>query len=193
MLSFSKSVIYITQAKKIYQTRVTMKFLIALFLLLPTFCFAQRYQYPSVQGYGAVVNYDGVSLPSEGAKIVIDMTQAIPTGQGHSQSMDRVARLINLYGLGGVSPGQLEIVVVVHSAAYETILSNDAYRKRFRKDNPNLDALNTLTEAGVKFMVCGQSMHARKVALEEINPNVKLAISAITTLVEHQQQGFSLL
>ncbi len=170
-----------------------MKYLIPLLLLLPTLCLAQSYQYPSVQGYGAVVNYEGVELPSKGAKIVIDMTKAIPTGQGHSQSMDRVARLINLYGLGGITPEQLEIVVVVHSAAYETILSNEAYRKRFRKDNPNMHALNTLTEAGVKFMVCGQSIHARKITLEEINPNVKLAISAITTLVEHQQKGFSLL
>lgn len=170
-----------------------MKFLISIFLILPTFCFAQSYQYPSVQGYGAVVNYEGVPLPSQGAKIVIDMTKANPTKQGHSQSMDRVARLINLYGLGGVTPKQLEIVVVVHSSAYETILSNEAYQRRFRRDNPNLDALNVLTEAGVKFMVCGQSIHARKIALNEINPNVQLAISAITTLVEHQQKGFTLL
>ncbi|MDW3195521.1 MAG: DsrE family protein [Cytophagales bacterium] len=170
-----------------------MKFLYPLLLLFPVLCSAQNYQYPSVQGYGAVVNYEGVSLPSNGAKIVIDMTTANPTEQGHSQSMDRVARLINLYGLGGVTPEQLEIVVVVHSAAYKTILSNEAYRKRFRADNPDLDALNTLTEAGVQFMVCGQSINARQVALDEINPNVKLAISAITTLVEHQQKGFALL
>ena len=158
---------------------------------MPLIGFAQEYQYPSVPKYGAVVNYEGVDLPTQGAKIIIDMTSATPTVSGHSQSMDRVARLINLYGLGGVKPEQLEIVVVVHSAAYTTILSNDAYRKRFRKDNPNLDALNTLTAAGVQFMVCGQSIHARKIDLEEINPNVKLAISAITTLVEHQQRGFS--
>ena len=170
-----------------------MKILFSLLLLFPVLCYAQNYEYPSVQGYGAVVNYEGVSLPSKGAKIVIDMTTANPTGQGHSQSMDRVARLINLYGLGGVTPEQLEIVVVVHSAAYKTILSNEAYRKRFRADNPDLDALNTLTEAGVQFMVCGQSINARQVAIDEINPNVKLAISAITTLVDHQQRGFSLL
>lgn len=170
-----------------------MKFIYSLLLLLPMFCFAQKYEYPSVDGYGAVVNYEGVSLPSKGAKIVIDMTTANPTGQGHSQAMDRVARLINLYGLGGVTPEQLEIVVVVHSAAYKTILSNDAYRKRFRADNPDLHALNKLTEAGVQFMVCGQSINARQIALDEINPNVKLAISAITTLVEYQQNGFALL
>lgn len=170
-----------------------MKTFASLLLLLPIVCFAQTYQFPSVKGYGAVVNYENVSLPSKGAKIVIDMTSADPTGQGHSRSMDRVARLINLYGLGGITPEQLEIVVVVHSAAYETILSHSAYQKRFNKDNPNLDALNTLTAAGVQFMVCGQSIHARKVALDEINPNVKLAISAITTLVEHQQNGFTLL
>jgi intracellular sulfur oxidation DsrE/DsrF family protein len=170
-----------------------IKSLLFILLLFPIFSFAQTYQYPSVKKYGAVVNYDGVELPSKGAKIVIDMTTANPTAQGHSQAMDRVARLINLYGLGGVKPEQLEIVVVVHSAAYETILTNNAYRRRFRKENPNLDALNALTQAGVRFMVCGQSINARKIALDEINPNVKLAISAITTLVEHQQRGFSLL
>ncbi len=170
-----------------------MKYIAVLLLLLPILCFSQTYQYPSVEGYGPVVKYDEVTLPSKGAQIVIDMTTANSTGKGHSQSMDRVARLINLYGLGGVTPEKLEIVVVVHSAAYEIILTDEAYQQRFNKDNPNLDALNTLTKAGVKFMVCGQSIHARRIALAEINPNVKLAISAITTLVEYQQKGFSLL
>lgn len=160
---------------------------------IPICVFAQEYQYPSVEGYGKVVNYEGVSLPSKGAKIVIDMTSAHPTGQGHSRSMDRVARLINLYGLGGVGPEQLEIVVVVHSAAYETILKEEAYQKRFGKNNPNLNAINVLSEKGVKFFVCGQSIHARGVQPEEINPNVQLAISAITTLVAYQQMGFALL
>lgn len=170
-----------------------MKFILTTLLLLPLVGFSQTYQYPSIEKYGAVVSYEGVALPSKGAQIIIDMTTANPTGEGHSQSMDRVARLINLYGLGGIGPEQLDIVVVVHSAAYKTILSNDAYQKRFNTKNPDLDALNVLTDAGVKFMVCGQSIHARKIDLDEINPNVKLAISAITTLVEHQQQGFALL
>lgn len=168
-----------------------MRPLLYFVFVLPFIAAAQTYQYPSIEGYGAVVNYEGVSLPSQGAKIVIDMTEANPTGQGHSRSMDRVARLINLYGLGGITPDQLEIVVVVHSAAYKTILSNAAYRKRFRQDNPDLAVINALTEKGVQFMVCGQSIHARRVALEEINPNVKLAISAITTLVSYQQKGFA--
>ncbi|MEQ8241545.1 MAG: DsrE family protein [Cyclobacteriaceae bacterium] len=150
-------------------------------------------EYPIIKEYGGVVNLANATLPKRGGKILIDLTSADTTASGLNKNIDRIARLVNLYGLAGITPNQLQLVVIVHGAATKTIMSDQAFQRKYRKNNPDVPVIEALREIGVKFMVCGQAVIARGFNVEDMGTDIELAISAITTLVEYQQNGYSVL
>jgi hypothetical protein len=52
----------------------------------------------------------------------------------------------------------LKDAVVLYGTALKSILTNDAYRSRYKIDNPNLELIGRLRDAGVDLYICGQSM-----------------------------------
>ena len=169
------------------------KCLIGLFLIMALSVKSQEYVYPVIQNYGGVVHLENAIFPSSGGKIIVDLTSAEPSPSGFSRSMDRLARLINLYGLAEISPDQLEMTVIVHGAATKMVLAEEAYLEAFGTPNPDTEILQALREHGVKFLVCGQAYTAKGYSVEALNPDVRLALSAITTLVAYQQDGYVVL
>ena len=57
--------------------------------------------------------------------------------------------------------------------------------------NPNLDLLHQLHEAGVEIYVCGQSLVSQGQRPEEVAVFVDVAVSALTSLVNLQADGYS--
>jgi len=168
-----------------------------LFFLLVTICTlsakAQRMEYPIIKEFGGVVNLPNATFPQQGGKILIDLTLAATTTSGINKNIDRIARLVNLYGLAGITPDQLQLAVIVHGPATKTIMSDQAYQRKFNENNPNLPVIKALREIGVKFMVCGQAVIGRGFKVEDMDTDIELAISAITTLVDYQKNGYSVL
>ena len=122
----------------------TTLFGILLFVSMTTL--GQEYQYPNIKEYGAVVELEGATLPTKPAKVIIDITSNSRGRGGVSSSMDRVARLINLYGLAGISSEELDITVIIHGGATKAVLSEEAYQDKFGQPNPDtpiIDALKT--------------------------------------------------
>lgn len=150
------------------------------------------FSYPVIKNYGGVADFEKAILPKEGGKILIDLTSAA-TKDGVNKSLDKIARLINLYNLAGIDKNDLELAVIFHGEATKTVLSDDAFNAKYDSQNPDIPLIKVLKENGVKFMVCGQAIAHRGFNLSQINPEVELAISAITILVEYQQKGFALL
>jgi intracellular sulfur oxidation DsrE/DsrF family protein len=87
----------------------------------------------------------------------------------------------------------MQLAVVVHGAAVRNILDHDAYRSRFRIDNPNLDLVEKLHAAGVRIYVCGQSLAFGGVARSDLASPVEVALSAMTMLTALQSKGYALL
>ena len=58
--------------------------------------------------------------------------------------------------------------------------------------NPNLPLIIALKEAGVKLTICGQSLIGREIDLEEVNENVEVATSMLTTVTTYQLKGYTL-
>lgn len=83
--------------------------------------------------------------------------------------------------------------MVVHGPAAQYVLNNEEYRKKFNTDNPNIPLLKELQEAGVRLLVCGQSLNKRGISPEAVTPEVKPALSAMTTLTTYQLKGYALL
>ncbi len=167
--------------------------IILLIVFLTLSAKGQDYVFPVVKGYGGVADLENAILPKEGGKIIIDLTSAEATKSGVSKSMDRIARLINLYGLAGIDQKELEIVVIIHGAATKAVLTDKAYEEKYDAKNPDLAVISALKDHGVKFMVCGQALVRRGFGVENLNPDIELALSAITTLVEFQQKGYAVL
>ncbi len=159
-------------------------------LLFASQALSQDLQYPVIKGHGGVVTVPYTQNPTVGGKVIIDITADSETGAGTNKSLDRVARLINLYGLAGIQPHELNIVVIIHGEATRSVLTNVGYKDAYGCENPDVDLIKALNEQGVEIMVCSQALIRRGFKSEWLNPDVGLALSAITTLVEYQQKGY---
>jgi intracellular sulfur oxidation DsrE/DsrF family protein len=72
-------------------------------------------------------------------------------------------------------------------------LTDTAYEARYDEPNPNTAMLAALRDAGVKIFLCGQTAAHRGFAVEELNPLVSIAVSAMTAHVRLQSEGYTLI
>jgi intracellular sulfur oxidation DsrE/DsrF family protein len=166
------------------------------FLALSNWCFSQEQRqliYPEIEGYGGIYPLKESILPDKTNKVIIDVTMGAEEPGALVKAYDRVARLINLYHFSGSKKGDLKLAIITHGAATYSVLDNDSYQKQFGVDNPNLVIIKKLKAYGVQIMVCGQALIKRGYVQENLNDNIDLALSAITTLTDFQKKGFTLL
>ncbi len=126
-------------------------------------------------------------------KVVVEVSSDNPKPENVHEFFDKVAAVVNLHALGGIPLNKLHVVMVIHSSAAQFVLNNDEYKKKFNVDNPNIPLFKELKEAGVKIFVCGQSLNKRNIPKENVTPEVRPSLSAITTLTTYQIKGYALL
>lgn len=170
--------------------------LIVTFGLVVTVCRAQERISPAIAGYGAIYQVPKAIEkpdPSLSYKIVLDLKSG-PSSPGEiNPALNNIARMFNLHHVGGVTKDKLEVVGVFHNLATPLVISNEAYRKKYGVDNPNIPLITILKEVGVELFVCGQSMISRGFPIEDLNPDIKLSVSALTVFTTYQMRGFNLL
>jgi intracellular sulfur oxidation DsrE/DsrF family protein len=108
-------------------------------------------------------------------------------------ALNNVARLLNLHAVGGVPASNMHVVLAIHGGATYSTMNNEAYREKYKKDNPNLKLYQELQAAGVRIFVCGQSLLARKVDRTRLVPEVKISVSMLTILTTYQMKGYAVL
>jgi intracellular sulfur oxidation DsrE/DsrF family protein len=108
-------------------------------------------------------------------------------------SLDHVARAVNLYASAGVPLNHLRFVAVMSGTATDAALDNEHYRQRYSVDNPNLDLIRKLRNAGVDIAVCGQAAAEHADHYDWISPEVALTLSALTTITTLEHQGYALM
>ena len=156
---------------------------------------AQTPANPIIKDYGTINKLEGVALndPDIDYKIVVDLKSSNDNFAEVNKGLNNVARLLNLHGVAGIPRENLHVAVAVHYTATPVILNNNGYRKKYDVDNPNLELIEQLKEAGVELYVCGQSLVARNYAFEDVNPDVEIALSMLTVVTEKTMQGYQLL
>src|SRR6478735_3274695 len=165
-------------------------------LLVVFFATAQNKVNPVIKNFGTVTEVPfSVENPDTKLdyKIVVEVNSDNPKPETVHEFFDKVASVVNLHALGGVPANKLHVVMVIHGPAASFIVNNEAYQKKYGKDNPNIPLFKELVDAGVKIFVCGQSLNKRNIPKETVTPEVKVALSAITTLTTYQLKGYSLL
>jgi intracellular sulfur oxidation DsrE/DsrF family protein len=174
-----------------------MKKIAAVFLiLLSCGVYAQGLVNPVIKNYGGIYDIPhAIEKPDPDLeyKIVVDLAMGSNKPDEINFGLNNIARMINLHVIGGVPKEKLNVVVAVHNEASYTIMNNEAYREKYKTDNPNLALYNELSAAGVKFFVCGQSIIARKIDPAKISDKVGIATSMLTIYTTYQMKGYAAL
>ncbi len=155
---------------------------------------APQFIYPTIKDYGKVVRLAGAAQqPREGSKFCVDITRGGPPGE-LNPAIEKIARYVNIYGGAGKSPAKFQMAIVLHGDATLAALNTDAYVQIFHtRDNPHLDCLRKLREAGVEIYICGQSLIGKGAEPDQVAKLADVAVSALTTLVNLQADGFAYL
>jgi intracellular sulfur oxidation DsrE/DsrF family protein len=123
-------------------------------------------------------------------QVAFDVAVGSEGAEDLNQSLNSVARFLNMHGAAGVPVGRLEVAVVVHGTAAKDFLKAEAFREFTGYDNPNLELIEELAEFGVRFVMCGQSLGARSVPRDELVDPVQVALSAMTAHLVLQEEGY---
>jgi intracellular sulfur oxidation DsrE/DsrF family protein len=153
---------------------------------------ADKLVYPVIPKVGGVAPLpDAAEQPRKGAKVVFEITaDARPADL--NKGVERVARLLNLYGSAGLKASDVKIAMVMHGEATKSALSDAAYKERFGVErNPNLAVIAELRKAGVEVLVCGQALAYKGFKHAEVGEGIKVASAALTVVINKQADGYS--
>ena len=151
---------------------------------------------PVVDGYGPtyLVADRDVPLPEDFEyRVVLDAARAAAGPSDLDATFVSAARFLNMHARNEVPVDRMALAVVVHGAALQSILSDEAYRDRHGVGNPNLELLNRLRQAGVRVFVCGQSMAFNDIDKADLWPHAEVALSAMTMMAILQSRGYALI
>lgn len=162
------------------------------------FCFlqAQTKVNPVIKSYGQVFQIpaaDHKPDPSIKYKILVELTENASKPDSLNEYLEALATLINLHAAEGVPKENIQMAVVLRKMATYGVFGNELYKEKFKCDNPNMQLLKELMDAGVEFYVCGQTMLKRNIDTKKLAPGTKIASSGLTTISTYQLQGYTMI
>ena len=131
--------------------------------------------------------------PTMNYNIVIEVERESEKPDTVNWALNNVARMLNLHAVGGVPREKMNVILAIHGGATYSVMNNEAYRARYKVNNPNLKLYEELQAAGVKMFVCGQSLIVRQVDRNKMVPEVKISVSMLTILTTYQLKGYAVL
>ena len=178
------------------QKRVLLTGYILLLLCSQNICAQSKEAGPVIKEYGKVwkiKNPDFITDTSKVYKVVFDIMNSPADHSNINTSIETAARFLNMHAQAGVPKEQLKVVLVVHNKASKDIITNAAYLERYGTKNPNAKMVESLINAGVEIVFCGQSSLSRNFPIEITIDGVQLALSAMTALIQLQNEGYQLI
>jgi intracellular sulfur oxidation DsrE/DsrF family protein len=150
----------------------------------------------AVPGYPVAVDVpDAHELPDP----TLDYRIAWGIGQGADDmateinpTLPVIARYVNTLAKWGVPVEKRHIVVMFHQRSddFDIVMTNEAFKAKYGRDNPNIALISALESAGVEFRACGQAVVGRKLDPEDVNPDIQVDLWAMTTFMNLQMQGY---
>lgn len=151
---------------------------------------------PIIKDYGKfwkIENPDYKIDTSKEYKAVFDIMNSSESPEALNRSIETAARFLNMHAQSGIPAAQLKVALVVHNKASKDVITNLAYQKRFGTDNPNQKLIQELLDAGGQIIFCGQSSKSRNFPREELIDGVQLSLSAMTALIQLQDENYRLI
>ena len=165
-------------------------------LLFSSIVFAQtdRVEGKIISDYGETFKVADIDIKTDVSaefKVIFDVAQSSEDKSIINKYIVTAARFLNMHADEGMDTSQLKVAMTIHGGAWQDVLSNEAYREKFGVDNPNVELINQLTEAGADIIICGQTAEYRGITKQNANPNVKFALSAMTALLQYKENGYT--
>jgi intracellular sulfur oxidation DsrE/DsrF family protein len=151
---------------------------------------------PIINDFGkvwAIENPDFKVDPSKTYKAVFDIMNSPESHESVNATIETAARFLNMHAQSGVPTENLKIALVVHNKASKDVISNTAYQKKYGTDNPNQKLIKALLDAGGQIIFCGQSSLSRGFPREDLIDGVQLSLSAMTALIQLQDEDYRLI
>ncbi|MCV6613559.1 MAG: DsrE family protein [Cellvibrionaceae bacterium] len=175
-----------------------MKYIAVLLgIMVTNVCWAEAGAFsrgPQIKDYGQIAReLQGVlTIPDNSKfKVVFDLSAA-STGQTVNRRIDSLARFINMHVAAGAKPEDIQLALVVHGKASYDLLIETARRNKKLGKNPNAGLLQALLDNQTDIYLCGQTAAYYDIAVGDLYPGVKMALSAMTAHALLQQQGYTL-
>ena len=151
-----------------------------------------------IKDYGkvfTVTNPDFKTDTTAQFKAVFDVARSFDDPAKPNALIETAARFINMHREAGIPSENIKVALVVHASAYSDILKNEFYQEKFPEisTNPNAELISQLSDQGVQVILCGQTAASRKITKAEALPEIKIALSAMTALVQLQNEGYQLI
>ena len=151
---------------------------------------------PIIKNFGnvwAIENPDFKVDTTKTYKAVFDIMDSPESHTVVNASIETAARFLNMHAQSGVPPENLKVALVVHNNASKDVITDEAYQKRFGTTNPNSALIKALQDAGGEIIFCGQSSVSRDFPREELIDGVQLSLSAMTALIQLQDENYRLI
>lgn len=178
-----------------YSQKSSIYFLIFLFVNYSAFS-QEKNTGPIIKNHGKVWKINNVDIEVDTTKeykVVFDIMDSPEDKNTVNAKIETAARFLNMHAQAGVPAENLKAVIVVHNAASKDIIVDSAYQDKYGTKNPNTDLMKALLNAKVEVIFCGQSSVSRGFPKEDLIPGVQLSLSAMTALIQLQDEGYRLI
>jgi intracellular sulfur oxidation DsrE/DsrF family protein len=126
-------------------------------------------------------------------RVLFDMVDATTEKTEVHPFLNTAARFLNMHTHAGIPLSQLHVALVVHGGAYDAVLNDEAYMEKHGVKNPNTALIKQLKAAGAQIILCGQTAAHRGVTPDKRNPDVAVALSAMTAILQLQNQDYKMI
>ena len=151
---------------------------------------------PIIHDYGKVWQIDQAEYKTETDhqfKAVFDVMTSPDDHNTVNPAIETVARYLNMHAQSGVPVENLSAALIIHNKASKDIMNQEAYLARYGEPNPNEELIEKLMKANVEVIFCGQSSASREIPRESVISKVKISLSAMTALIQLQDEGYRLI
>lgn len=126
-------------------------------------------------------------------KVVFDVGRSFKDSTKINPLLNTAARYLNMHVAAGVPVTNLKVAIVIHGNAANDILNDIHYKAKYSIDNPNKLLIKALSEKKVQIILCGQTAAYRAIKKEDTLPEIQFALSAMTALVQLQNENYRLI
>jgi intracellular sulfur oxidation DsrE/DsrF family protein len=154
---------------------------------------AQEKVHPAITSGGGIYDLEGVKDPDPDIdyQLFVDLKTESQPGAINA-GLNNVARMINLHRAGGIAVDRLKVAVAIHGPATYLVMDDAAYEKKYGVENPNSVLIQEMSQKGVAFYVCGQSLIGRGVARVDVNEAVTVGLSMLTIASEFLMKDYEM-
>jgi intracellular sulfur oxidation DsrE/DsrF family protein len=131
--------------------------------------------------------------PNMNYKVVFSINRDPGSPDDVNPMFNAIATYMNTLGQHGVPAEHRNIVAVIHhrTEGFDIVMSNEAYKKRHGRDNPNIEVIRKLTQAGVDIRLCGQGLIGREIDAKDVNPDIQVDLWAMTSIINLMLEGYA--